>query len=642
VQVIALPRGSGANKTFCLSMLSMFRHSLQTLGRLLLLLLAYGSVLFLSLLTSFLLRFDFQVPQEFWSRFWTSVFWMVPLKLLLLGFFGQFRSLLTFFSLPDAKMLAWAMGISAVVCFAVWFFMQGADVVPRGVIVTDGLMSFLGLAGLRTGLRIYRERVIGVGALARGHRRRTAIMGSGSSAALLLRDIQSRPGLGLEVVCFVDDDRHKIGSTLHGIPVIGPRSRLGKLAGSLSLQKVIIAMSGAKPGLIKDIVVDLNALGLEHDILPSVAQMLDGEVTVSRLRPVDPVDLLGREEASLDEDGITEMLRGQVIMVTGAGGSIGSELCRQVAAKNPEKIVLVERSEPALFAIEQELRRVQPHVVLVPRAFDICNDKQMSRLFTSERPSIVFQAAAHKHVPLMEEQPTEALLNNVLGTETVARLADRNGAGKFILISSDKAVNPSSVMGATKQLAEMVLEDIQQGSAGACCFAAVRFGNVLGSSGSVVPIFRRQIAEGGPVTVTHPEVTRFFMSIPESVGLILQSALQARGGEIFALDMGDAVRIEELARQMIELSGFVPGEDIKIIHTGLRSGEKLHEEPIHLMDGVEQTVHPKVRRARNGRHHSAAPLADELRRVVSDPQFDDRAALAWLASVLPAYRKRPT
>lgn len=615
-----------------------FHHSFAFFGRLLSLLVAYGLVLFLSLLLSFLLRFDFHVPAEFWPRFWSSVVWMVPLKLALLAFFGQFRSLLTFFSLPDAKMLAWAMGLSAVASFAVWFITQGTEVVPRGVIVTDTLLSFLGLAGLRTALRVYRERVVGVGSPAGGHRRRTAIMGSGSSAALLLRDIQSRPGLGLEVVCFIDDDRAKIGSTLHGTPVIGPRARLPKLAESLGLQKVIIAMPGAGPGLIKDIVTELNALGLEHDILPSVAQVLHGEVTVSRLRPVDPADLLGREEASLDEAGIAEMLRGQIVLVTGAGGSIGAELCRQMASRNPERIVLVERGEPALFAIEQELRQSYPYVHVVPRAFDVCNEDAMDALFAAHRPSLVFHSAAHKHVPLMEEQPAEALRNNVLGTEIAARLAGRHGARKFVLISSDKAVNPANVMGASKRLAEMVVDEIRRTAGHTCAYTAVRFGNVLGSSGSVVPIFRRQIAAGGPVTVTHPEVTRFFMSIPEAVGLILQSVRQAAGGEIFVLDMGEAMKIDDLARQMIELSGFVPGSDIQIVYMGLRPGEKLYEEPIHEMENVEATQHPKVRRLRDGRNNGPAVVIGELKSSFGALAKDSARLRAWLSGKIPEYQ----
>jgi len=640
VRVIVWSRPRKKVKPFRSVTQSTIQHSLAMLGRIILLLVAYGGVLFLSLLGSFLLRFDFHVPVEFWPRFWSSVLWMVPLKLVLLGLFGQFRSLLTFFSLPDAKMLAWAMGLAALVSFAVWFITQGTEIVPRGVIVTDTLLSFLGLAGLRTALRVYREQVIGVGSLAGGHRRRAAILGSGNSAALLLRDIQSRPGLGLEVVCFVDDDRSKIGSTLHGIPVVGPRARLGKLAESLGLQKAIIAMPGARPGLIKEIVIELNAIGLEHDILPSVAQLLHGEVTVSRLRPVDPADLLGREEAKLDEEGIGEMLRGRVIMITGAGGSIGAELCRQLGAHHPAKIVLVERSEPALFAIEQNLRQLHPHVELLPRAYDVCHEESMQSLFFVTRPDFVFHSAAHKHVPLMEEQPGEALRNNVLGTEIAARLAGQHGAAKFVLISSDKAVNPANVMGASKRLAEMIVEEIQRGKRSRCAYSVVRFGNVLGSSGSVVPIFRRQIAAGGPVTVTHPEVTRFFMSVPEAVGLILQSALQSKGGELFVLDMGAPMKIDVLARQMIELSGFVPDVDIKVTYVGLRAGEKLYEEPIHEMENVEPTEHPKVRRLRDGRNHAVDGLIGELHSLLGARAQDAPRLRQWLAAKIPEYGPR--
>jgi FlaA1/EpsC-like NDP-sugar epimerase len=605
-------------------------------GRLLLLVAAYSAVLTASLLLAFLLRFDFAVPPEFWSRFWSSLAWILPLKLVLLAVFGQFRSLLTFFSLPDAKMIAYAMGLAAMLEMAVWFITEGSSVIPRGVIVSDLVISFLGLAGLRTLLRVYREQLTGSSSGGTLARRRTAIIGAGSSAAMLLRDIQGRPGLGLDVVCLIDDDPAKIGSTIHGQPVIGPLHRLTETAKSLGLQKVIIAKPEARPAQLKEIVGAINAAGLEHDILPSVAQLLHGKVTVSHLRRVEPSDLLGREEVSLDEEGIACLLKGKTVMVTGAGGSIGAELCRQVAGQNPARIVLVERSEPSLFAITEELRANHAHVETVPRAYDICREEPMDALFAAYRPHLVFHAAAHKHVPLMEEQPGEALRNNAWGTAVVARLAARHGVQKFVLISSDKAVNPTSVMGTTKRLAEMVVEEQQQVAPGTA-YSAVRFGNVLGSSGSVVPIFRQQIAAGGPVTVTHPEVTRFFMSIPEAVGLILQSALQSKGGETFVLDMGQPLKIRDLARQMIELSGFVPEEDIRITYTGLRPGEKLYEEPIHEMENVAPTVHPKVRRLRadNG---GVASLLVELQTMVAETPVDEEAIRIWLRSKVANYQ----
>jgi FlaA1/EpsC-like NDP-sugar epimerase len=608
------------------------------LGRLTVLLVAYTAILFLSLLAALFLRFDLQVAPEFWVRFWQSLVWLLPLKLAALVIFGQFQTLLTYFSLPDAKRIAAAMGVSALVASAVWFVLGGANIVPRGVIVSDMVISFLGLTAFRTALRVYREKLSSpTDRAATNRKRRAAILGAGTAGAALLRDIQGRQGLGLNIVCFVDDDLAKIGGTLHGKQVLGPMRKLASLVEELDLQKIIIAMPTAKPAVIKRLVEEINILGIDHDILPSVAQLLHRQVTVSHLRRVDPEDLLGREAVALDHEGIKALIKGRVVMVTGAGGSIGSELCRQIAEQNPAKLILVERNEPSLFAIEQELIGSHRHVELVACASSVCDEESIARAFGHQRPALVFHAAAHKHVPLMEGQPAEALRNNAIGTEIVARLAAQHGAAKFILVSTDKAVNPTNVMGASKRLAEMLLE--QKSATGKeCAFAAVRFGNVLGSSGSVVPTFRRQIAAGGPVTVTHPEVTRYFMSIPEAVGLILQSALQAEGGEIFVLDMGDPVKIVDLARQMIELSGFKPEDDIKITFTGLRPGEKLYEEPIHQMENVEPTSHRKLHRLRNNRSNGSGDLAAELGAIYREAAGDGDRLKAWLAEKIPEYR----
>jgi|688.fasta_scaffold83484_5 FlaA1/EpsC-like NDP-sugar epimerase len=614
-------------------------NRLTFIGRLCVLLAAYLAILFLSLVIALLLRFDFNVGPEYWARFWKTIGWLLPLKLAALAFFGQFRTLLTYFSLPDAKRIAAAMGSSALVAFAAWFVIGGTYVVPRGVIVSDMVLSFLGLTAFRTALRIYREKLsaptVGSGT---GRKRRAAILGAGTAGAALLRDIQGRQGLGLDVVCFVDDDRSKIGGTIHGKQVLGPTRSLASMVEELDLQKIIIAMPTAKPAVIKRLVEQINALGIDHDILPSVAQLLHRQVTVSHLRRVDPEDLLGREAVALDHEGIKALIKGKVVMVTGAGGSIGSELCRQIAEQNPSKLILVERSEPALFAIEQELLGSHRYIDLVACASSVCDEESISRIFSKNRPHLVFHAAAHKHVPLMESQPAEAIRNNSIGTEIVARMASLHGTTKFILVSTDKAVNPTNVMGASKRLAEMLLEQKSATETG-CAFAAVRFGNVLGSSGSVVPTFRRQIAAGGPLTVTHPEVTRYFMSIPEAVGLILQSALQAQGGEIFVLDMGEPVKIVDLARQMIELSGFKPDEDIKITFTGLRPGEKLYEEPIHEMENVEPTSHRKVRLLRNNRSNGVGGIVSELHSIYREAAGDSGRLKAWLSAKIPEYNK---
>jgi FlaA1/EpsC-like NDP-sugar epimerase len=605
--------------------------------RFFLLIISYTLILSTGMILANLLRFDFHVAPEYWEKLYRSLLWIIPIELLALAIYGQFQTLLTYFSFPDTKRIAYAIGSSALISITIWYVLKGVDTAPRGVILTGATLSFLALCIFRGLLRIYREGLSSSTTTSPSRKRRVAIVGAGTAGATLLRDIQSRRGIGMEVVCFLDDDRSKIGSILHGKPVMGPTSNLAKLVEELTVQKVIIAMPTAKPLVIRTIVEQVNSAGVDHDILPSVTQLLHRQVTVSHLRHVDPEDLLGRDVVELDHDGISSLIHGKIVAVTGAGGSIGSELCRQIAEQNPSKLVLIERSEPALFGIEQELIKSHRHVDLVACASSVCDEESIERLFVKYKPALVFHAAAHKHVPLMESQPGEAIRNNAIGTEIVARQASRNGTSKVIMVSTDKAVNPTNFMGASKRLAEMLLEEQQRRDAD-CAVAAVRFGNVLGSSGSVVPTFRRQIAEGGPLTVTHPEVTRYFMSIPEAVGLILQSALQARGGEIFVLDMGDPVKIVDLARQMIELSGFRPDEDIKIEFTGLRPGEKLYEEPIHHLENVEPTSHPKIRRLSNNRSNGSGNLAAEMLVVYREAAGDAVKLKTWLRAKIPEYQ----
>ena len=597
----------------------------------------YSAVAFTSLWLSMLLRFDFDVPQDYWSLFCVTLFWLLPLKLAMLLVFGQFRSLLTFFSLSDAKRIVIAMGVAALVALVVWYASNGVLVVPRAAILTDYLLSVTGLAVIRTGMRIYRERFSEPGGIARTRRKKTAVIGAGSAGSALFREIQSKAGLGMEIVCFIDDDPGKIGGTLHGRKIAGSRADLPLLVDHLQIAHAIIAMPGASPAVIRETVGILNRAGIEHDILPSVTQLLHKEVSVSHLRHVDPEDLLGREPVRLDESGIKALIAGKSVMVTGAGGSIGSELCRQIGFLGPAKLLLVERSEPALFQIEQELRTMCPGLDMEPFSTNVTQRSAMEHLFATFRPGLVFHAAAHKHVPLMESQPLEAIFNNSYGTQVVASLAAEHGTEKFVLVSTDKAVNPTNVMGATKRLAELVVSETQSSSP-ETRFAAVRFGNVLGSSGSVIPTFRRQIASGGPVSVTHPEITRYFMSIPEAVGLVLQCAWQARGGEVFVLDMGEPVKIVDLARQMIELSGLKPDEDIAIEYTGLRPGEKLFEEPIHKNENVSRTAHPKILILRDQRTASGAKVIDELLLLAGGQANREPQALkGWLATRVPEY-----
>jgi FlaA1/EpsC-like NDP-sugar epimerase len=602
------------------------------------LLLAYASILLASLVFSLLLRFDFSVPQQYWKAFG---FWgplVIFFKLIVLGVAGQYRSLLTFFSFPDAKRLFIALGIATVIEAVVWFVLGGWGMPPRGVIAVNFILSFVGLVSMRMGMRILREKYSGEeeSQLPKS-RKRVAIFGAGSAGGALAREMQTKPGLGLDVVCFIDDDPQKIGKSMHGRLVVGSRLELVEIVSKLSINKCIIAMPNASPAVIKEAVGILSSIGVEHDILPSIDQLLHRKVTVSHLRHVSPEDLLSRDPVALDDKAIAEFIKNNVILVTGAGGSIGSELCRQIAAFHPKKLLILERSEPALFAIEQELKKDFQWLDIVPLAASVCNEELIASIFATHKPDCIFHAAAHKHVPLMEAQPAEAILNNAMGTMVVAQAASKHGSEKLVLVSTDKAVNPSNVMGATKRLAELVLNAMQNSDGNGTQFTSVRFGNVLGSSGSVIPTFRKQIASGGPVTVTHPDVVRYFMSSPEAVGLILQSATQSQGGEVFVLDMGEPIRIQDLARQMIELCGFVPDEDIKIEFVGLRPGEKLYEEPIHKGENIEATGHKKIHRLTN--HLQGGSALQNLEKLKGSLyQKNSMELKQWLSQEIPEYK----
>ena len=598
----------------------------------------YGFILLFSSQAALQLRFDFAVPEEFNQRWYFSSLWIIPLKLLLLAFFGQFRSLLTFFSFPDAKRLSLALGLAMVIELGVWFLAPGESMIPRGVIVVEFVLSLACLAGLRIGMRMFREQILSQKIGASGHaKKRVAIIGAGGTGASLLGEIELKPGLGMDVICFLDDDTHKIGRTLHGRQIFGPRKRFRETLEMLSIDKCILAIPDAPPAVIKEMVALLNDAGVEHDIVPSIDRILQRDVTVNHLRHVSPEDLLGRPPVFLDQNAVSKLITNQTVLVTGAGGSIGSELCRQLAALSPKKLILVERSESALFLIEQDILSEFLIVPIEPIAANVCDEECMQAIFEEHRPDYVFHAAAHKHVPLMERQPAEAIFNNVIGTLVTARLASKYASRGFVLVSTDKAVNPTSIMGASKCLAEIVVNSIHNLPDNRTAFSSVRFGNVLDSSGSVIRIFRRQIAAGGPVTITHPDITRYFMSIPEAVGLILQSTTFSSGGEIFVLDMGEPVKIRDLACQMIELSGLVPERDIAIEIIGLRPGEKLHEETVHDLEKVFPTPNPKIRCLKSPqRADNVIHALDEIRNQLYS--FSDSRLKRWIFELVPDYK----
>lgn len=540
------------------------------------------------------LRWDFATPEDFQRQRLTLLIPIVICKLILLQSFGQFRSVLSYFGLADFGGVVVSMSTVSAFMLVLWYGSDVSAAPSRGVILMDFVLSVALISAFRLSLRVVRTWSISSQLQTGLLERRVAIIGAGDLGEALAKDLLQRRGSGLNPVFFIDNDAKKIGRSIHGLPVYGPLEKLVKLAPMARVNELVITMKGAGPKQVKEIVELGRQIGATTQIIPSFTQLASGEVKIERSRPVAIEDLLGRAPVNLDSTGITRLLRDRVVLVTGAGGSIGSELCRQILAQGPRRLVMVEQTEIALFEIEQELMGTDRGGRLLPLIVDVADEPAIRAVFARFRPEVVFHAAAHKHVPLMERQPAEALKNNTLATAGLTRLASEHGVERFIFISTDKAINPTSVMGCSKRLAEKSLQARQRAPDNRTVFLAVRFGNVLGSSGSVIPTFKRQIAQGGPVTVTHQDMTRYFMTIPEAVGLVLQTGTIGRGGEIFILDMGQPVKIMDMARQMIELSGYIPEVDIEIKVTGLRPGEKLFEELCHTDETHAATEHPRI------------------------------------------------
>ena len=564
--------------------------------RALFLLTIYSAVLLLARWASLELRFESEVPPEHYRMFRQSWMFEMGIKLLFLVLFGQLSGLLSYFSVPDLRRLFFATAAASGTLIFVRYFYPAMYAVPRGYLLIDWLLSFGGLALVRLSFRVLRERFLSPAARKGSRVKRVGILGAGDVGASLARELMSKRGLGLHPVAFFDDDKTKWRSRIHDIQVVGPPEELLNQKLDLQLDQIIIAMPSAPAKRIGEVVRLLQRTRLKFATVPSVDQLTTGIVKVSQIREVEIQDLLGREPVELETEDIRRLLENRVVMVTGAGGSIGSELCRQIVTFNPKRLLLVEQSEVQIFQIEQELVERGFAGTVLPLVADILDEPRIRYIFNRFHPEVIFHAAAHKHVPMMELQPSEAIKNNTFATAFLAELSLEFQVAHFVLISTDKAINPTNVMGASKRLGEVFLQAFSAENPGKTKFIAVRFGNVLGSSGSVIPVFKKQIAAGGPVKVTHPEVTRYFMTIPEAAGLVLQAATQGAGGEIFVLDMGSPVKIVDLARQLIELSGLRPEEDIEIEFTGLRPGEKLFEELSHKGENINPTTHPKIMR----------------------------------------------
>lgn len=543
-----------------------------------------------ALVASFLLRFDFQIPETYARQIPIWLAMLLATRTATHSWFGLFHGLWRYSGLRDLLSLLKATSLSSVM-FVGMTVLLGPKGFPRSIYIIEWLTSVMLTGGFRFGIRMVRE--IGLRNTAtKGNRRRVLVIGAGDAGEMLMREICRVHFRRYEPVGFIDDNPVKVGERIHGVPVLGPIAMVPEIVEREKIDEVVVAIPSISGKQMRRIVDMCSLSGVETRVLPGVDGLIDGRVTVSALQNVRIEDLLRREPVVLDTDAISGFVHGRVVLVTGAGGSIGSELCRQICRFKPARLVLVEQAENSLFKVHGLLHDAYADVSIMPYIADICDSRRLRTVFEREQPQVVFHAAAHKHVPMMEWNPGEAVKNNIFGTKKVADLADAHGVEKFVMISTDKAVNPTSVMGASKRIAEIYVQALSQQSK--THYVTVRFGNVLGSEGSVIPTFKEQIARGGPVTVTHPDMKRYFMTIPEACQLVLQAGAMGAGGEIFILDMGEPVKIVDLARDLIELSGLTPGEDIEIKFTGIRPGEKLFEELAMGDESVDKTAHPKI------------------------------------------------
>ncbi len=542
------------------------------------------------------LRFDGSIELQYYEVFTQNIYWILALKVIIFVFFRLYRSLWEYASIDEMLNIIFAVFVANSASVSTLVLLQSH--LPRSVYIIAGGFDLFFVGGIRFAYRVIR-RIKNKNFLIRTpNAKKVLIVGAGAAGSMLAKEFYNHSEINYDLVGFIDDDENKMGKHLNGSMVIGNTDSIKNVINDYKVDEIIIAIPSASNVEIKKIVDECKKTSAKIKILPSVYELIDGKVGINQIREVKIEDLLGRDTIHLDATLIQEYICGKKIMVTGGGGSIGSELCRQIARFEPKELILLDIYENNVYDLQMELNNsynsfgLDKKLNLKVIVASVRDRNRMKSILQEFMPDVIFHAAAHKHVPLMENNPCEAVKNNIIGTYNVANLSHELGIKKFVLISTDKAVNPTNVMGATKRFCEIIVQAHAKESPTE--FAAVRFGNVLGSNGSVIPLFKRQIAKGGPVTVTHKDVIRYFMTIPEAAQLVLQAGAMAKGGEIFILDMGKPVKIYELAQELIKLSGFVPDEDIKILVTGLRPGEKLYEELLMKEEGLKNTVHEKI------------------------------------------------
>lgn len=545
----------------------------------------------LSYFISLYLRFEGDIEVKYLQTYMNNFVTLTIIKLFIFYYFKLYKSVWRYASIGELMNIIVASIVSNTVALSYLFIKQ--QFLPRSVYVIVTMIDMIFIGGSRFSVRAIRKIKSDGSTLGNGKvYRRIMIVGGGDAGATVIRELNNHTKLNSKPVVIVDDDVKKCGQIIQGVSVLGKRDDIIRLAKEMNIDEIIIAMPSADKQEIKKVVEVCGKTKCKLKILPGMYELIDGNVSIKKIRNVEIEDLLGREEIKLNVDEISSYISGKVVLVTGGGGSIGSELCRQITRFNPKKLIILDIYENSTYDIQNELLRVYRDLNLKVIIASLKDEAKVNQIIKDEIPDLVFHAAAHKHVPLMEECPEEAVKNNVFGTLNLVQAVDKYGVKKFIMISTDKAVNPTNVMGTTKRICEMIVQSINETSSTE--FVSVRFGNVLGSNGSVIPLFKNQIKEGGPVTVTHEDVVRYFMTIPEAVRLVIQAGAMAKGGEIFILDMGEPIKIIDLAKDLIKLSGFEPNVDIPIKVVGLRPGEKLYEELLLDDEGISSTSHDKI------------------------------------------------
>jgi len=587
----------------------------------------------LSLWGALALRFDLAIPYK--SNYWAIALYITGVRLALLMLSGVYRGVWRYTSINDLASILKALTLGSLVIAATSMFLARELGYPRSVIIIEWLGDIMLIGGVRMILRLVSQRITASRSSAIAPKR-VLIIGAGDAGEMVVRQMMAHPEYGYQPVGFIDDDPMKMGREIHRVPIMGGRDAIDRLAAKHGVDEIIIAIPSAPGAIIRQVVEQCHSSRLKFKIVPGIKEIIEGGVSINQIRDIELEDLLRRPPINTALDEVAGYLTGKTVLVTGAGGSIGSELCRQISSFKPGLLILVGKGENSLYEIANELLLSHPEQKVETLICDVTDISRVDNVFSRYRPQVVFHAAAHKHVPLMEHNPGEAVKNNIFGTKSVAEAALEYKVEKFVLISTDKAVNPTSVMGATKRISEKVIMALV--GKGKTKFMAVRFGNVLGSRGSVVPLFKKQIAMGGPVKVTHPDVERYFMTIPEAAQLVIQAGAMGDGGEVFVLDMGKPVKIVDLARDMIKLSGYEPDTDIRIEFTGLRPGEKLFEELLTAEEGIDHTKHAQIF-AVKGKHARLKELP-KLLQVLEKAAVtgEHQTVVKSIKKILPSFR----